>query len=148
MSKTTTEHMTEHMTGQCLCSAVKFTARDVPHQIGVCHCSQCRRVSSGPYFAVAAGSVAFEGEENLGRYRSSDWAERGFCRKCGSSLFYRMIEEDRYMMAVGSFDDQSGFELARQVFFDEKPGFYDFPQTTPTSTGDDLFARYAPAKET
>jgi hypothetical protein len=135
------------MTGQCLCGAVKFTAEDVPHQIGACHCGQCRRWASGPYFAVRAGSVTFEGEDNLGRYRSSDWAERGFCKQCGSSLFYRMIEEDRYMMAVGSFDDQSGFELARQVFIDQKPGFYAFAQETKTSTGDDFFARYAPTTE-
>lgn len=132
------------MTGRCLCGAVKFTARDVPHQIGTCHCGQCRRWASGPYFAVRAGSVHFEGEENIGRYRSSGWAERGFCKQCGSSLFYRMVEEDRYMMAVGAFDDQSGFELARQVFIDQKPGFYSFAQETPTSTGDDFFARYAP----
>ncbi len=45
------------------------------------------------------------------------------------------------MMAVGSFDDQSGFELARQVFIDQKPGFYAFAQETKTSTGDDFFAR-------
>ena len=23
-------------------------------------------------------------------YRSSDWAERGFCNECGSQMFYRM----------------------------------------------------------
>ncbi len=137
--------MTDAMTGQCLCGAVSFTASDVPHHVGVCHCGQCRRVSSGPYFAVAAGSVAFEGDANLGRYRSSDWAERGFCKQCGSNLFYRMVKEDRYMMSVGSFDDQSGFELSHQVFIDEKPDFYEFAQATKTSTGDDFFARYAPA---
>lgn len=134
------------ITGQCLCGAVKFTAEDVPHQIGVCHCGQCRRWASGPYFAVAASGVSFTGAGNIGRYRSSDWAERGFCKMCGSSLFYRMIREDRYMMAVGSFDDQSGFELARQVFIDEKPDFYDFAQATKTSTGDDFFTRFPTLK--
>lgn len=129
------------MTGQCLCGAVRFTAEEVPQRIGACHCSQCRRWAGGPYFAVAAKGVTFEGAENLGRYRSSDWAERGFCKLCGGSLFYRMVKEDRYMMAVGSFDDQSGFELAYQVFIDEKPGFYEFAQATKTSTGDDFFAR-------
>lgn len=134
------------MTGHCLCGAVKFTAEEVPHQIGVCHCGQCRRWASGPYFAAAASGVRFEGTENLGRYRSSGWAERGFCKLCGGNLFYRMIEEDRYMMAVGSFDDQSGFELARQVFIDEKPGFYDFVQQTATNTGDDFFVRFPALK--
>ena len=75
MTGTTTGTMTGTMTGKCLCGAVKFTAEDVPHQIGVCHCGQCRRVSSGPYFAVAAGSVSFEGEEKDARLarRARTW---------------------------------------------------------------------------
>lgn len=129
------------LTGQCLCGAVRFTAEDVAHQIGACHCGQCRRVASGPYFAVRAGGVSFEGEDNLGRYRSSGWAERGFCKNCGSNLFYRMIGEDRTMMSVGTFDDQSGFELTHQVFIDDKPDFYGLTPLTGTSTGDDFFAR-------
>lgn len=127
--------------GGCLCGAVRFTA-EAGNGIGACHCGQCRRWASGPYFALAAKSVRFEGAENLGRFRSSGWAERGFCRQCGSNLFYRMIKEDRYMMAVGAFDDQSGFELTRQVFIDEKPGYYDLAPLTRTSTGDDFFTRY------
>ncbi len=127
------------MTGGCLCGAVRFEADDVPHEMGVCHCGQCRRWASGPYFAVRGDGVRFEGEENLGRYRSSGWAERGFCRTCGSSLFYHMLEEPFYMLAAGAFDDQSGFRLARQVFIDEKPAFYAFAQETQDSAGDDFF---------
>ncbi len=131
--------MTGAMTGGCLCGAVRFEAEDVPAEMGVCHCGQCRRWASGPYFAVRAGAVRFEGEENLGRYRSSEWAERGFCRTCGASLFYHLLEAPHYMLAVGAFDDQSAFRLAREVFVDEKPGFYSFAEETRTSTGDDFF---------
>ena len=127
------------MTGGCLCGAVRFEAEDVPEEIGVCHCGQCRRWASGPYFAVRAGEVRFAGEENLGRHASSDWAERGFCKLCGSSLFYHMHDEPFHMMAVGAFDDQSRFVLAREVFIDEKPAFYGFAQETTTSSGDDFF---------
>lgn len=127
------------MTGGCLCGAVRFEAEDVPEEVGVCHCGQCRRWTSGPYFAVRGSNVRFEGEENLGRHASSEWAERGFCRCCGSSLFYHMHGEPFHMLAVGAFDDQSRFRLARQVFIDEKPGFYAFAQETQDSSGDDFF---------
>ena len=127
------------MTGGCLCGAVRFEAGDVPEEMGICHCGQCRRWASGPYFAVRGNDVSFEGEENLGRYRSSDWAERGFCKLCGSSLFYHMHEEPFYMLAVGAFDDQSRFTLKRQVFIDEKPAFYAFAGETENSSGDDFF---------
>lgn len=127
------------MTGGCLCGAVRFEAGRVPEAIGVCHCAQCRRWASGPYFAARAEEVSFTGEESLGHYRSSDWAERGFCTTCGSSLFYHMLDEAHYMMAVGAFDDPSRFRLAQEVFIDEKPAFYAFAGESETSTGDDFF---------
>ena len=133
--------------GRCLCGAVKFTAEGARENFSACHCEMCRRWGSGPLLSVGAKSVAFDGESALGRYRSSEWAERGFCKVCGWNLFYHMLKEDRYMMAVGAFDDQSGFEIARQVFIDEKPGFYDLEPLGSTSTGDDFFTRYPALKE-
>ncbi|WP_282100132.1 GFA family protein [Thauera aromatica] len=32
-------------------------------------------------------------------------ADRGFCRKCGSHLFYRLKKGPHYVLAVGLFDD-------------------------------------------
>ena len=65
--------------GQCLCGAVTFTAEGVESHVHVCHCSMCRRWNGGPGMAVAVESVVFTGEANIERYRSSQWAERGFC---------------------------------------------------------------------
>ncbi|MDG2204517.1 MAG: GFA family protein [Alphaproteobacteria bacterium] len=56
----------------------------------VCHCSVCRRSTGGPRLAWSVGSVKFIGDEHMSRYKSSDWTERCFCPKCGSSLFYYM----------------------------------------------------------
>lgn len=135
------------MTGQCLCGAVKFTAQGVPHDVGACHCSMCRRWNGGPGFAVEVGSVAFEGEQDLVRYQSSPWAERGFCRKCGSNLFYRIQQSDQYLMAPGAFDDQSAFRMALEVFVDDKPGYYDFAGERRKMTGAEFFAKHAPKPE-
>jgi len=132
------------MTGQCLCGAVKFTAEGVPHDVAACHCNMCRRWAGGPFFAVEAEAVRFYGKEDLGRYRSSNWAERGFCKACGSNLFYRVIDTDQYLMAPGTFDDQSGFRMAMQVFIDEKPAYYTFADETKMMTGAEVFAMYAP----
>ncbi len=134
------------MTGQCLCGAVRFTAQDVPHQIGVCHCGQCRRWASGPYFAVRAGSVTFEGEDNLGRYRSSDWAERGFCNRCGSSLFWREKEAERdWAVSVGALDATNdgghGQRITEHIWIDDKPDFYDFADDAPRLTAAQAMAR-------
>ena len=136
------------MKGSCLCGAVAFEVDKIPESYRACHCTACRK-SGGHYwsaFSVANDDFRFTEDRGLKWYRSSDWAERGFCKVCGGNLFYHMLKEDRYMMAVGAFDDQSGFELQRQVFIDEKPGFYDLAPLNMTSTGDDFFTRYPALK--
>lgn len=136
---------TSEKTGACLCGAVRFTVRDAKHDIGVCHCSMCRRWSGGPLFALDCGSdVSFEGAENISRYHSSEWGERGFCKHCGSNLFYRLVQSGQYVMAVGAFHDQSDFKLTDQIFIDDKPGYYDFANQTRMMSGAEVFAQYAP----
>jgi hypothetical protein len=46
-------------------------------------------------------AVSFDGEEHLSVFDSSKWAERGFCRSCGTHLFYRIKETGQHMIPVG-----------------------------------------------
>jgi hypothetical protein len=94
--------------------------------------------------ALTCRSVTFEGEQNVGRVRSSDWAERGFCTRCGSNLFYRVVDASDYQVAAGLFDDQSKLRMSLKVFTDHKPAFYDFANRTKTMTGAEVMALFAP----
>lgn len=134
-----------NLTGRCMCGAVTFTAIAEKPSVVVCHCDMCRRWSAGPFMAVGCQSVTFEGEENVSRIRSSDWAERGFCSKCGSNLFYHVVESSDYQIAAGLFDDQSNLRLSLQVFTDAKPEFYEFSNQTKMMTGEELIALFSPA---
>lgn len=91
--------------------------------------------------------VGFEGEENISVFDSSDWAERGFCRKCGTHLFYRLKHNREHFVPVGLFDNDDGLVFDSQVFIDEKPHYYDFANDTSTMTGLELFAKFAPPPE-
>ncbi len=135
----------ENQDGGCICGAVRFTVADAETEVGICHCATCRRWSGGILFAIDCGDrVTFSGEENIATFRSSDWAERGFCKVCGASLFYRLIETCGLHMAAGAFDDQSPLILRRQIFIDEKPGYYDIANETEIMTGAETFAMFAP----
>lgn len=87
-------------------------------------------------------AVSIEGEEHLSVFSSSEWAERGFCSRCGTHLFYRIKESGQHMVPVGVFED--GYDLAfkSQVFIDEKPSFYRFANETQNMTGAEVFALY------
>lgn len=110
--------------GRCLCGAVSFTADSVETEHHVCHCGMCRRWSGGPVFAAIASGVRFDGDEHLGRYTSSDWAERGFCRRCGTSLFYHLKPKGIYLIGVGAFDDAAKFRVGGEIYIDMKPPGY------------------------
>ncbi len=129
------------MKGRCLCGAIEVTAPDQEH-VALCHCAMCRRWSGGPMFAVHCGSdVRFSGA-GPATYRSSDWAQRGFCPTCGTHLFYHLLPGDEYILPAGLFQDHK-FILGSEIFIDEKPAFYDLANATEKLTGQQVFDQFA-----
>lgn len=118
-------------TGRCMCGAVHFRAEVPTSEASACHCDMCRQWTGSTLVAVTAQDLTWtKGEEHLGMIASSAWAERGFCKRCGSSLLYRVTAEGPYQghttVSIGSLDDPSGFEIVREYFIDKKPGAYTF----------------------
>jgi hypothetical protein len=137
------EHKTEHR-GTCLCGAVRISAKTRSNSIGACHCAICRKWGGGPLFTVECeGEVDFEGAEHISVFSSSEWAERGFCQKCGTHLFYRLKQEEHYAIPVGIFDGSGEWRLAEQIFIEQKPSFYSFTEKTKNLTGEEVFAQYS-----
>jgi hypothetical protein len=129
--------------GSCLCGAVRITVQAAGNSVGVCHCSICRKWGGGPLFAKECGSDAhFDGEENISVYNSSEWAERGFCSRCGTHLFYRLKDEQFFAIPVGLFDNSDDWVFDHQVFIDDKPAFYAFANETKNMTGAEVFAQF------
>lgn len=131
--------------GKCLCGAVQITAQNVSSSLGVCHCTMCRKWGGGPWLGVDCGTeVSWEGGDNLVAFPSSAWAERGFCKRCGTHLFYRLRASGQHFIAAALFDDIADYRFDHQIFIDEKPDYYNFAEKTPTMTGAEVFARFAP----
>ena len=131
------------MTGKCLCGAVSFEAKGVETHHHACHCAMCRRWSGGPLFAAPVESVSFQGEEAIGVYESSTWAERAFCKACGSNLFYRVKQTGQHIISIGTFDDTEAFKLVGEIFIDQKPDGYNFAGDLPKKTEAEVFAMFS-----
>lgn len=135
-------------TGGCLCRAVRYRIEaDVDH-IDACHCGMCRKVSGGVAFGlhVPPGGIVWEKDAALRTFASSDWAERGFCSLCGSSLFWRMTSDETPMfsLAAGTLDDLAGLTLTTEIYVDRKPDGYAFAGDTKKMTEADVIAAFAP----
>ncbi len=117
--------------GRCLCGAVEFSARRDGSSAEACHCGQCRRWS-GHYWAsvnVDAETLKFtKGEAGVGWFRSSDLVRRGFCRNCGSALFWQADKHPdhghRIAIAAGAIDAPTGLALKEHIFVADKGDYY------------------------
>jgi len=142
------------VTGKCLCGKVTYQASVKPGS-GACHCGMCRRWSGGPYMAIHAhDKPQFDGNEHIKHFASSEWAERGFCSNCGSSLYYHLLPrpgapDGEYMMATGTIDQQESMVFEHEVYVDANPGWYSFTGESDRKrmTEADLLALYAPDNE-
>ena len=85
------------LTGGCQCGAVRYALYAEP-DVGICHCRMCQKATGG-LFMASAGSVA----------------ERGFCRECGTPLFFRYLAKDTIDVTIGSLDDPAAAKPASQV---------------------------------
>jgi hypothetical protein len=120
-------------TGGCLCGAVRYEVQGALRPIVMCHCTQCRRVTGHHMAATAArhGEFRLLAEAGLGWYDSSAEARRGFCRQCGSTLFWQGAGRDYISIAAGTLDDSSGLSTACHIFTADKGGYYEIADSAP-----------------
>lgn len=135
--------------GRCLCGSVRFTVGSMKNSVDACHCGMCRRWGGGPLMSIRCGSdVVFEGQQDIAVYDSSDWADRGFCKRCGSHLFYRLKDSNQHEIPAGLFDNQKDFSFDLQVFVDKKPSFYSFANKTKEMTEAEVIEMFGPGTST
>jgi len=129
--------------GQCLCGDVTFETR-APDHIDACHCQMCQKWAGGIFIGAdfrRADSVRITKDDGLSWYKSSDWARRGFCKTCGSSLFYRLnAAEDFWAVCAGTLDLPAGLNLTKEIFIDEKPDYFELAGAQDKLTGEEFFA--------
>ena len=110
--------------GKCLCTAITVRLPEKVTDVGVCHCAMCRRWNSGPWMSFQVPEAEITGKP-LAVYRSSAFAERGFCARCGSHIFHRPQDGPELAISAGLFDFRDQY-IAREICFDDKPPFYEF----------------------
>jgi hypothetical protein len=129
--------------GHCLCGAVKVSFPLEKEVFDACHCGMCRKWGGGPGLTVETGGKAkFEGEEFISVYDSSDWAQRGFCKQCGTHLFYRMKKGNFCNVPLGLLEQSEDLKFHVQIYTDCKPKNYSFADKTLKMTEAEVIAMF------
>ena len=112
------------ISGRCLCGAVKISAIRANPGLTVCHCDMCRQHTSSMFIGLTPVSDSLKIEGPAKSFRSSDWAERGFCETCGSTLWYGTVHDGARYLAAGLFENAAGGTPRFEYFSDQCPDGY------------------------
>jgi hypothetical protein len=104
------------LSGGCQCGAVRYALYAEPDRAGICHCRMCQKSVGGPFeawanvrmenFAWTRGAPA--------TFRSSSAAERGFCPRCGTSLYFAYVKRpESISVTIGSLDTPASVRLTQ-----------------------------------
>ena len=121
--------------GGCLCGAVRYEIAGPLRPVVLCHCTQCRR-STGHFMAATAArhrDFRLRSEAELRWYVSSAGARRGFCGRCGSTLFWQGNGRDYISVAAGTLDGDTGLASACHIHVADKGDYYSIDDGLPQS---------------
>lgn len=120
-------------TGGCLCGAVRFATRQPLPAMTLCHCAMCRRWHGhlGVYASLPRAAIEIAGEEWLSWFESSPGARRGFCARCGSSLFWEEVAGSSRDIAAGAFDEPNRLKLRAHIWAAHKGDYYAIDDALP-----------------
>lgn len=120
-------------TGSCLCGAVSFEVAGDLHAPDACHCVQCRKQSGHVWAStdVKREALTLSGDEHVRWYQSSEKVRRGFCKTCGSFLFWDPIGRASIAIAMGAFDKPTQVSLGMHIFVADKGDYYEIADGLP-----------------
>jgi hypothetical protein len=129
--------------GCCLCGAVTVRLAKVQPGVDVCQCDMCQKWCGGPLFSlhgVRQEDFTLEGEGAIRSYRSSEWAERASCTKCGSNLWYHFVPGGTWSFTAGLFALPADWGIDEQIFIDEMPPYAEIAAPSSKKTGAEVIA--------
>ena len=117
----------------CLCGGIKLKTQGYHRNVENCHCIQCMKTHGhhAAYTNVEERNVKFLKNRTLKWFKSSKRAKRGFCNKCGASLFFKIIGGKTISIAAGMFDRPIKLKTTMNIFVKGKSDYYKLDSRMP-----------------
>jgi len=117
----------------CLCGAVKIEMTGELPAPTACHCSMCRKQSGHHWASVELprDQLSVTGSDHVQWYQASEKVRRGFCKTCGSFLFFDALFRDWTAVSMGAFDTPTQTKLSLHIYTDDKGDYYNIADGVP-----------------
>jgi len=110
----------------CLCGGIQLKTKGPLRHVSNCHCRQCMK-THGNYAAYTNAlekDIKFIKKGTLKWFKSSKKARRGFCNKCGASIFFKFLGSDDISIAAGMFQNPTKLKTTINIFVKGKLDYY------------------------
>ena len=111
---------------KCLCGGIKIKVAEKLRHVINCHCSQCMKTHGNyaAYTSCVENKITFINKKTLKWYNSSKIAKRGFCLKCGASMFYKRKNDINISISAGVFDNPTKLKTSFNIYTKNKLDYY------------------------
>jgi len=114
--------------GSCLCGSVSYRVDGPVESASHCFCTMCQKqhgAGAGTYANVARADLSIErGADCVTEFSSSEHGRRAFCRRCGSTLFWRSEETPgRIAVTLGTLDTPFTDPVEIELHQDTRPSW-------------------------
>ena len=132
----TMKKRTNYKIAKCLCGGIKIKIIGNLRHVINCHCSQCMKTHGNfaAYTACEEKNITFMNKKPLKWYKSSDFAKRGFCSKCGASIFYKIKKSTNISIAAGIFRNPTNLKTNSNIYTKGKLDYYKLDLRLPKFT--------------
>ncbi|WP_347093278.1 GFA family protein [Sphingomonas parapaucimobilis] len=107
--------------GGCLCGACRYRTNAAPLNVRVCHCHRCQKATGAAFYArvmMPLAGLAVDGP--VGWVSADSGIRRGFCTKCGTTLFSERRSAGTIGLSMGSLDRPELFEPTEHIWTSSK----------------------------
>jgi hypothetical protein len=120
--------------GGCHCGSVRYEIKGALDNPVMCHCELCRKLHGHvpSYARFDRSDLNLVRDEGLRWYRLSDKTDRGFCKLCGTGIFWRPVRSEGMALMPGTLDQTHDLKTVAQIFCADKGDYYPVDAAIPT----------------
>jgi len=117
----------------CLCGGIQLKAKGLFRDVSNCHCRQCMKTHGNyaAYTNTPEQDIKFIKKGTLKWFKSSKKAKRGFCNKCGASMFFKFLGSTNISIAAGMFKNPTKLKTTMNIFVKKKLDYYKLDNKLP-----------------